>query len=82
MSRQRWKCLDCKVDTGKIGEHYMLNFDVWHKAHLSQSGMLCIACLERRLGRKLTRHDFNKSHVNRIKPGESKSVRLISRLYA
>lgn len=80
MSRRKWLCLDCKVDTGKIGEHYMLIDVVWKKIHTSPAGMLCVSCAEKRLGRQLTRRDFNDSHVNRINPGQSKSQRLMSRL--
>ena len=81
-SRRKWLCLDCRVDTGKIGEHYMLNEETWKLVHSSAFGMLCIGCLEKRLGRRLTATDFNTSHVNRVGPGGSKSIRLITRLTA
>lgn len=58
----------------------MLRDEVWNKIHASPVGMLCIGCAEKRLGRALVAADFNDSHVNRIKPGESKSCRLVSRL--
>lgn len=74
------KCLDCGVSTNKIGEHYMLTDKTWYQAHSSERGMLCIGCLEARLGRKLTRNDFNDSHVNRPQPGKFFSARLANRL--
>ena len=79
-SRRKWLCLDCNVDTGKIGEHYMLIDATWQLAHNSNQGMLCIACLEKRIGRRLQPSDFNQSHVNRGKRGECKSDRLLSRI--
>jgi len=80
MTRRKWKCLECQIDTGKIGEHYMLWSTIWEKIHNSPIGMLCIGCAEKRLGRQLNMGDFNKSHINRVKPGETKSVRLMNRL--
>lgn len=79
-SRKKFHCLDCKVDTGKIGEHYMLKDSVWFKVHSSNVGMLCIGCLERRLGRQVTKQDFNDSHVNRMASGKFISQRLMQRL--
>jgi len=80
MSRRKWLCLDCRIDTGRIGEHYMLVDAVWQLVHNSNKGMLCVECLEKRLGRRLNPGDFNDSHVNRVKPGESKSQRLLTRI--
>jgi hypothetical protein len=82
MSRRKFLCLDCRVDTGKLGEHYMLKDSTWYKLHNSNQGMICIGCVEKRLGRKLTRIDFNDSHVNRPSPGKFFSARLMQRLSA
>lgn len=79
MSRKRFKCLDCSVDTGKIGEHYMLTDETWYQIHDSNIGMLCLGCLEVRLGRKLTAQDFNQSYINGLRFG-IKSLRLLDRL--
>ena len=76
-SRKRFMCLDCRVDTGKIGEHYMLVDSTWRQAHDSAVGMLCIGCIELRLGRRLVKADFNSSHVNNIK---NMSNRLVERI--
>lgn len=81
-SRRKWLCLDCKIDTGKAGEHYMLVDKTWALVHNSNKGMICVGCVEKRLGRKLNSSDFNDSHVNRIKPGEYKSTRLMERINA
>lgn len=79
-SRKKFQCIDCKIDTGKIGEHYMLIDSTWFQAHCSKTGMLCIGCLEQRLGRQLIAGDFNQSHVNIQLPTKIFSLRLLNRL--
>lgn len=79
MSRTKWLCLDCRVDTGKIGEHYFLNTAIWVSVVGSKYGMLCIGCIEQRLGRKLQPSDFTNAYINSPKHA-SKSVRLLNRL--
>jgi len=78
MSRRKWLCLDCKVDTGKIAEHYMLKDSVWSKVHGSKVGMLCVGCVEKRLGRFLNKNDFFSCHVNRTSHCKSFSQRLLN----
>lgn len=78
-SRRKFLCLDCKVDTGKIHEHYMLVDSTWFAIHGSKFGMLCIGCVEARLGRTLVASDFNDSHVNNPKLYPMSS-RLLNRL--
>ena len=78
-SRSKWLCLDCKVDTGKIAEHYFIQTDIWMKIVGSNKGMLCVGCLETRLGRKLTSFDFTACTINSPKY-EAKSSRLLERL--
>jgi hypothetical protein len=79
-SRRKFLCMDCKVDTGKIGEHYMLADSTWNLIHDSNKGMLCIGCVESRLGRQLISTDFNDSHVNKPFPGKFFSGRLHNRI--
>jgi hypothetical protein len=79
-SRKKFMCLDCSCDTGKIGEHYMLKDEIWLSIVKSNKGMLCISCLESRLGRELTPNDFNNSHINKPYPGKIFSNRLMNRL--
>lgn len=78
-NRKKFLCLDCRVDTGKIGEHYFVHLPVWLQAHTSKVGMLCIGCLEMRLGRELTKEDFPAIHVNDPKLYRM-SERLLSRI--
>jgi hypothetical protein len=77
--RTKFLCLDCKVDTGKIGEHYMLIDSTWHLTGLKKFGMLCIEHVETRIGRKLKSSDFNNSYLNRPRTGII-SARLMSRM--
>jgi hypothetical protein len=60
-------CADCGVGTIRLGEWYMVNDDVWEQAWcgrrkwwhaLPGQEVLCIGCLERRLGRTLVAGDF------------------------
>ena len=78
-SRRKFLCLDCKVDTGKLGEHYMLVDETWHLTGLGKLGMLCILDVEKRIGRKLRSSDFNNSYLNKPRTGIM-SARLVDRM--
>jgi hypothetical protein len=55
----RFRCVDCKKDTSDSGEYYSVGDDVWAASGIAPNGgMLCLACLERRIGRLLTKEDF------------------------
>lgn len=56
--RSSFICMDCKVDTMSIDEYYMVHDEIWEEAVPEFEGMLCIGCLEERLGRELTPDDF------------------------
>jgi len=64
--RNNFLCLDCGKDTFR-NEYYMLRNPVWKKANPKIKGMLCIKCVEKRLGRKLTKKDFADVPLNRAK---------------
>ena len=56
-------CRDCGIDTVRAGETYMVRDELWPTGRSDGSpgpmdGTLCIACLERRLGRALVPGDF------------------------
>jgi Protein of unknown function (DUF2695) len=70
-----FNCEDCGSD---YGEYYMVQNDLW-RAHGAGKGMLCIGCLEKRIGRKLCRQDFIDLPINKINP-EAQSLRLQGRL--
>jgi hypothetical protein len=78
-SRKRFLCLDCKKDTGKLGEFYFISTELWLSIVGSVQGMLCIGCLEIRLGRKLNSKDFIECFINDPMFGQ-KSSRLMERL--
>jgi hypothetical protein len=61
-SRKAFKCIGCKKDTWN--EYYMLYSRVWKKANPKFKGMLCISCVEARLGRSLAKKDFTKALIN------------------
>jgi hypothetical protein len=71
------------VDTFARGvdEYYMVHREVWAAAGmLPRGGMLCVGCLEARLGRRLTAADFTSAPVNDLRRGWRGSARLLSRL--
>jgi hypothetical protein len=73
-------CMDCGVDTDAIDESYMVHDELWRAAVPSEAGMLCIACLEKRLGRKLRRDDFRPYCQSAFDEGMPVSRRLKDRL--
>lgn len=56
-------CLDCKLCTHCLGEYYNVHDSVWDAVG-KPAGMLCIGCLEARLGRQLTVNDFSIAPIN------------------
>ena len=52
-------CMDCGVNTSTVREFYMLRDEIWLRAADSVNGMLCIECVEARLGRRLRPSDFD-----------------------
>jgi hypothetical protein len=86
-------CADCGVGTIRAGEWYMVCNEVWEQAwrgrrkwwhDLPGQEVLCIGCLEQRLGRTLMASDFTDAPVN--DPNDplngDKSERLRARLTA
>ncbi len=71
-------CLDCTTDVIAIGEYYMLEDVVWLEANPRDRGMLCVGCLEARIGRRLTWDDFTGAPCN----SGPKSERLHERMEA
>ena len=81
-------CVDCGINTITLGEFYMVRADVWDQAwrgrrksyhgKLPGTEILCIGCLERRIGRTLAQSDFTDVPINN--PDEDMSDRLRDRL--
>lgn len=57
-------CQWCGVDTFKTHEMYMVRDDLWDAYGSPTNGMLCIGCLEDRLGRQLQPGDFKAVPLN------------------
>jgi hypothetical protein len=87
-------CRDCGWDTysdepGALTEWYLVTAKVWQAAmHGEPGGQLCIGCLEKRIGRRLTRADFVNHQIHdlslqNLHPSWSwRSERLTGRLRA
>ena len=58
-----WCCGDCRVDVLEIDEYSMVYDHVWPLS--TDGGVLCIGCLEKRLGRRLVPDDFTDCPGNR-----------------
>jgi hypothetical protein len=81
-------CADCTVGTSTLNEYYMVHSNVWEEAWFSRrkpwhaidgQEFLCIGCLEKRIGRTLTRHDFTDAPINEL---FEQSARLRDRVTA
>lgn len=57
-----YDCIDCNDNTFFKGEYYMIHNQIWNS--VAQNGMLCIQCLEARLGRQLNSSDFTEYPIN------------------
>jgi hypothetical protein len=52
-------CADCGRCTSPLGQYYVVGDDLWAASGLGpHDGMLCLRCLEQRIGRALTLADF------------------------
>lgn len=62
-----FNCWDCNVNTLEIDEYYMVDDELWATAteDCFSDVMLCIGCLEARLGGKLVASDFPDYPINR-----------------
>jgi hypothetical protein len=83
------QCVDCGLGTMTADEWYMVKEEVWELAWIGRRkswhrvpGMqvLCVGCLEARLGRKLTPADFTGAPCNDPYRGHAMSARLRARL--
>lgn len=58
--------MECHINTLGTGHYYILKNNLWveitsrkFKGHLGETGMLCLNCVEKRLGRRLVPEDFD-----------------------
>jgi hypothetical protein len=84
-------CADCGVGTITAHEWYMVNDDVWEQAWrgrrkwwhaIEGQEVLCIGCLERRIGRTLVAGDFISDLAINDPNKRTMSARLRDRLNA
>jgi len=63
-----WHCLDCGINTGPTQEYFMLRHELWRRlvARRDRGRMLCLRCVELRLGRGLCGRDFLQVPINRM----------------
>jgi hypothetical protein len=74
----RCRCIDCRRDTVAAGHYYMVDDELWARAAGdAQAGMLCLDCLERRIGRRVEDADFRNA-----KNGKPRAWRLPSGRWA
>lgn len=79
ITHEPFTCLDCAACTLCIGEYYMVTDQVWDS--VAEDGMLCIGCLEQRLGRMLHAKDFKDVPINQLADmTEDASARFLDRL--
>jgi hypothetical protein len=86
MTTTKGECFDCGHNTWRSPqEYYAVTDAVWSMACAvepklpDELGMLCVGCLEQRLGRELTRADFKDCGLTR-NPRPRSSTRLLDRL--
>jgi hypothetical protein len=75
-------CRGCGADTLQ-DEYYMVHDAVWtgEAGMASEGGMLCIGCLETRIGRRLVPADFKDAPINTDEDHDwARSDRLLDRL--
>ncbi len=62
----RWTCNDCGKDCMEDNkDYYMVKHEIWNE-HGVGEGMLCMDCMERRMGHKLTKEDILECFVTTI----------------
>jgi hypothetical protein len=72
-------CHDCGTDT-LCWEYYMVWDETWDRVGVdARDGILCIECLERRLGRMLCAEDFTDAPINGLPYARDDSPRLAAR---
>lgn len=61
--KKHFECVDCNKDTMNSVDYYMVTDAVWEK-HGVGNDMLCIGCIEKRIGHKLKANDLVHCPVN------------------
>lgn len=75
-----FSCISCNFNTLYGKEYYMVLDEIWLTVNPRDKGMLCIGCVEQKLGRELVRADFTDAPINSLTIWGGKSPRLANRL--
>ena len=77
MNNRNWLCMDCGKNTLESPDYYMLRNRLWRMlvSRNQRHGMLCLACVEQRLGRSLIPDDFRSSHDDESDPEDGPMTR-------
>lgn len=66
MKKYKYPCFQCGKDTFKDDkDYYMVINDLWEKYGVGEK-MLCMDCMEERLGHKVTKGDLTNCPVNTL----------------
>jgi hypothetical protein len=77
---ERLTCSDCNVNVLEIGEYYMAHPKIWDdELGLGWKDNLCIGCLERRLGRRVSLKNWDLGWPLRYEWMFPESERLMDR---
>ena len=61
---KHWCCVDCDINTFiHTDDYFMVKHKIWKKFGVGTE-MLCVNCLEKRMGRKITKHDLLNCQLN------------------
>jgi len=64
MKHAKNMCIDCWKDIDEIHERFIVYSDMQKRAGIDNYPDICVGCMEKRLGRKLTKTDFPENRVN------------------
>lgn len=65
-NKKHWQCKDCGKDCSiDDKDYYMVTFELWEKYGVG-SEMLCMNCMEERIGHKLTKNDILKCPITQV----------------
>lgn len=64
-------CADCRIEYPEL---YFINNDIWYKyiPKSKQKNVICLSCLEKRIGRSLKKSDFLPSDLHQSQSWWSK----------
>ena len=76
--KRHWNCFDCDKDTWQdLRDYYMVEDDIWDKYAPGLRVMLCLKCLEKRLGHKLGIKEITFCPLNLDNPYTFKIIKKV-----